>query len=104
MSRPELEDAGPQLGQSLGEHPGQAAYSVFMLRIARRDMMASVTAFLNCLKGQFRCWLGAGAGEAGRAGERWAWLGRAHLMARYMGRMANRGKVCTLIMMVIKAM
>lgn len=29
-------------------------YSVFMLRIARRDMMASVTAFLNCLRGQFQ--------------------------------------------------
>lgn len=25
------------------------AYSVFMLRMARRDIMASVTAFLNCL-------------------------------------------------------
>lgn len=31
-----------------------ATYRVFMLRIARRDMMASVTAFLNCLKGQFQ--------------------------------------------------
>lgn len=29
-------------------------YSVFMLRIARRDMMASVTAFLNCLKEEFQ--------------------------------------------------
>ena len=28
----------------------------------------------------------------------------AHLMARYMGRMANSGKVWTLIMMVMKAM
>lgn len=27
-----------------------------------------------------------------------------HLIARYMGRMANRGKVCTLIMMVMNAM
>lgn len=32
------------------------------------------------------------------------WLGWAHLMARYIGRMAKRGKVCTLIMMVMKAM
>lgn len=40
-----------------------SGYSVFMLRMARRDMMASVTAFLNCL------------------------------MDRYMGLMANRGKV-----------
>lgn len=30
--------------------------------------------------------------------------GWAHLMARYIGRMAKRGKVCTLIMMVMKAM
>lgn len=28
----------------------------------------------------------------------------AHLIARYMGRMANSGKVWTLIMMVMKAM
>lgn len=28
----------------------------------------------------------------------------AHLIARYMGRMANRGKVWTFIMMVMKAM
>lgn len=41
--------------------------------MARRDMMASVTAFLNCL------------------------------IVRYMGRMANRGKVCTFIIMVMKA-
>lgn len=27
-----------------------------------------------------------------------------YLIARYMGRMAKRGKVCTLIMMVMKAM
>lgn len=39
----------------------------------------------------------------GRAGRGWAW-GGAHLMARYMGRMAKRGKVWTLIMMVMKAM
>lgn len=37
-----------------------------------------------------------------RGGARW--LGWAHLMARYIGRMAKRGKVCTLIMMVMKAM
>lgn len=30
--------------------------------------------------------------------------GIAHLIAKYMGRMANRGKVCTFIMMVMKAM
>lgn len=30
--------------------------------------------------------------------------GKTHLMARYIGRMAKRGKVCTLIMMVMKAM
>jgi hypothetical protein len=30
--------------------------------------------------------------------------GWTHLMARYMGRMAKSGKVCTLIMMVINAM
>lgn len=29
--------------------------------------------------------------------------GVAHLMAKYMGRMANRGKVWTLIMIVMKA-
>lgn len=29
-----------------------SGYSVFMLRMALRDMMASVTAFLNCLKRQ----------------------------------------------------
>lgn len=28
----------------------------------------------------------------------------AHLIAKYMGRMANRGKVWTFIIMVIKAM
>lgn len=31
-------------------------------------------------------------------------LGWAYLMARYIGRMAKRGKVCTLIMIVMKAM
>lgn len=43
---------------------------------------------------RIRC--GSGAGRAG--------LGRAYLMAKYMGRMAKRGKVCTLIMIVMKAM
>lgn len=98
MSRPELED------QSSGGRLGQPTYSVFMLRIARRDMMASVTAFLNCLKGEFQWKLGK-EGEGPNRGEgcgraRLSW---AHLMARYIGRMANRGKVCTLIMMVMKA-
>lgn len=37
----------------------------------------------------------------GQAG--WAGLSWAYLMARYIGRIAKRGKVCTLIMMVMKA-
>lgn len=62
--------------------------------------MASVTAFLNCLKGQFQQkW-----GERGKGSGMGQGCGWAHLMARYIGRMAKRGKVCTLIMMVMKAM
>lgn len=30
--------------------PGNTTYSVFMLRMALRDIIASVTAFLNCLR------------------------------------------------------
>lgn len=41
-------------GVGLGEQLGRGHLEVFMLRIARRDMIASVTAFLNCLKGRFQ--------------------------------------------------
>lgn len=78
---------------------GAGTHSVFMLRMARRDMMASVTAFLNCL--------GENGDKFGVTARRPGPKSRpegAHLMARYMGRMAKRGKVCTLIMMVMKAM
>lgn len=40
-----------------------------------------------------------GESSLGRGRDRWT-----HLIARYMGRMAKSGKVCTLIMMVMKAM
>lgn len=80
-------------------------HSVFMLRMARRDMMASVTAFLNCLEQStgsgIRIGIGIGSGiTPGRV----PGPSGTHLMARYMGRMAKSGKVCTLIMMVMKAM
>lgn len=50
-------------GQGSGRgQSGMATHSVFMLRMARRDMMASVTAFLNCLKVES---VRAGGGGAG---------------------------------------
>lgn len=72
-----------------------------MLRMARRDMMASVTAFLNCLKRQVNeCRKTDGRDQSGTVTVQ----GWTHLIARYMGLMAKSGKVCTLIIMVMKAM
>ena len=71
-----------------------------MLRMARRDMMASVTAFLNCLEEEEEA-VGTKPTAAPAPG---AAPKSTHLMARYMGRMAKSGKVWTLIMMVMKAM
>lgn len=66
--------------------------------------MASVTAFLNCLKRQVReCRQAGGESSLGQGRDRDG-TGWTHLIARYMGRMAKSGKVCTLIMMVMKAM
>lgn len=50
-------------------------YRVFMLRMARRDMMASVTAFLNCLKGQS---VKAGEGTGSGWEDRGIGLGSPH--------------------------
>lgn len=49
MSRPELGARDLGVWENSQNKP---TYSVFMLRMALRDMMASVTAFLNCLKRQ----------------------------------------------------
>lgn len=78
-----------------------------MLRMALRDIIASVTAFLNCLREESQEQNSKHAPVKTQAciGEHVVvQAGAAHLIARYMGRMANRGKVCTLIMMVMKAM
>lgn len=67
-------------------------------------MMASVTAFLNCLQRQVCECRQAGGESSLRQGRDREGTGWTHLIARYMGRMAKSGKVCTLIMMVMKAM
>lgn len=50
-------------------HGAGATHSVFMLRMARRDMIAAVTAFLNCLRGggggRAEGWLEPEAGVGG---------------------------------------
>lgn len=50
--------------------------------------------------------MGADHMTSQRSASLWTWptCEVTHLMARYMGRMAKRGKVCTLIIMVMKAM
>lgn len=92
----------------------QETYSVFMLRMALRDIIASVTAFLNCLKEEGMNailkhaipWVSSVLLECGNDITKLHHTKNTetHLIARYMGRMANRGKVWTFIIMVIKAM
>lgn len=54
---PQKEDHGGDANGAPSSREGvetaerRVTHSVFMLRMARRDMMASVTAFLNCLEG-----------------------------------------------------
>lgn len=52
VNRRPQQEIGGLSGRDTHIHTG--THSVFMLRMARRDMMASVTAFLNCLEGRWQ--------------------------------------------------
>lgn len=85
---------------------GNNTYNVFMLRMALRDIIASVTAFLNCLRKKTNTITTCPNTFQKNYLNKERHRGRqtTYLIARYMGRMANNGNVWTLIMMVMKAM
>lgn len=97
-------------------------YSWFMFRIARRDIITSCNAFLKDLQRKLHiikhtditciltsiqlisCKIVRIYSITFNSTLLWSeelWSLKTYLMARYMGLMANRGKVCTLIIMVI---